>query len=151
MADSRGERYYICITGQILLACEGKRWYPVWVGQMEKWMGVGVGGHSYVLSDKWVFTCLQPPPHYNKSWHRFVTYDCISDCLRCDSILMARSACDGGIPEQAMEKWRCLQLRCNSLHDTISVTDSEAACVCWRGLDWGMCAAHVLLACRHYG
>lgn len=50
--------------------------------------GRGGGCQSYVLSDKWVFTCLQPlpPPSCNKSWHLFVTYDCISDCLGHDSI-----------------------------------------------------------------
>lgn len=43
------------------------------------------GCHSNVLSDKWVFFSPTPTP-CNKSWHLFVTYDCITDCFRQDSI-----------------------------------------------------------------
>lgn len=103
MAESRGERYYICVIGQISLVCEGRRKRDTEhrPGKWRKWEGEeGWGGglcHWYVLSDKWVFTCLQPPPRCNKSWHLFVTYDCISDCLGCDSIPTPCSAGDGGI------------------------------------------------------
>lgn len=79
--------------------------YPTDGRQMEKARGrCGGGCHCCVLSDKWVFTCLQPPPRCNKSWHLFVTYDCISDCLGRDSIPTPRSAGDGGIV--GLEWWR---------------------------------------------
>lgn len=104
-AESRGERYYICVIGQISLVYEGVkkiRTYPAQGWQMEKVRercGAGVTAMSFLISEfSLAFKPLPPlPPHCNKSWHLFVTYDCISDCLRRDSIPTPRSACDGGI------------------------------------------------------
>lgn len=76
------------------------RWSANGESEREMWGGC----HCSVLSDKWVFTCLQPPPRCNKSWHLFVTYDCISDCLGHDSIPTPRSASDGRIA--GLEWWR---------------------------------------------
>lgn len=76
-------------------------------GKWRKWGWCGgVGGYvtamSFLISE--FSLALKPPPRCNKSWHLFVTYDCISDCLGRDSIPAPRSAGDGGIARS--ERWR---------------------------------------------
>ena len=81
-----GDVSHVCYWSDIAgLWRGGKKRYPAQVAVNVK--GRGGGCQRDVHSDKWVFTCLQPPlPSCNKSWHLFVTYDCISDCLGHDSI-----------------------------------------------------------------
>ena len=65
-------------------------------GERERGMdGEYVTAMSFLISE--FSLAFNPPPRNNKSWHLFVTYDCISDCLGRDSIPTPRSAGDGGI------------------------------------------------------
>lgn len=66
-----------------------------------------------------------------------MTYDCISDCPGRDSILMPRSACDGGIARGSDGEIE--GLKCAGRSDSISVCGGVGAA----GREGGMCAAHV--------
>lgn len=125
-------------------------------GKWRKWGWCGgVGGYvtamSFLISE--FSLALKPPPRCNKSWHLFVTYDCISDCLGRDSIPAPRSAGDGGIARS--ERWRNTGV-CGS---NVLVSAILHLREIWRlnvggdggmtgGQKIGMCAACVLFAFR---